>query len=123
MNITIKVEAEELSGAINNLAHALNNMSASGNCVGELIEKAVEVHAETLEAPEAPEEIALALKSKNEKKAETVSLETVRARFAELAQQQKSSAVKKLINEFGASKLVDVPTDRLAELLEKANQL
>lgn len=126
LEIKLRIDAPELVGAINNLAHSMGNLSATGNCVGELIGQAVEKHVETLEEQEAPVETkkpAKAVKKEEVPKVETVSMETVRARLGELGREGKTAAVKELIAEFGVAKLADVPADRLGELLERSNRL
>lgn len=54
---------------------------------------------------------------------QTISLETVRAKFIELAQAGKQQQVKALLTTFGVEKLPNIPPERYAELLEKASEL
>lgn len=55
-----------------------------------------------------------------QKLADDVTLEQVRAKLAELTRNGKREQVKALLNEFGANKLSEVPADKYAELMAKA---
>ena len=50
-------------------------------------------------------------------------MEEVRAKLAALSQEGKQTQVKALITEFGAKKLSDIPEEKYAALLEKAEVL
>lgn len=52
--------------------------------------------------------------------APTVTLEQVRAKLAAISQSGKQSEVKKLLNDFGAKKLTDIPAEKYAELMAAA---
>jgi len=52
-----------------------------------------------------------------------VTLEQVRAKLAELTRNGKREQVKALLNEFGANKLSEVPAEKYAELMEKADEI
>ena len=52
-----------------------------------------------------------------------VTLEQVRAKLAELTRNGKREQVKALLNEFGANKLSEVPADKYAELMAKAEEI
>ena len=52
-----------------------------------------------------------------------VTLEHVRAKLAELTRNGKREQVKALLNEFGANKLSEVPADKYAELMAKAEEI
>ncbi|MCO7125089.1 hypothetical protein NIE88_04785 [Sporolactobacillus shoreicorticis] len=54
---------------------------------------------------------------------QTIKLETVRAKLASLSQAGKQKDVKALLTSFGVKKLSDVPGERYAELLKKAEEL
>ena len=58
-----------------------------------------------------------------QKLADDVTLEQVRAKLAELTRAGKREQVKALLNEFGANKLSDVPADKYAELMAKAEEI
>ena len=51
------------------------------------------------------------------------TLEEVRARLAALSQSGKQAQVKKLITDFGAKKLSDIPKEKYPEFLEKMEAL
>lgn len=98
MELTIKIEALQIVEAINNLAHSINNFSATGNCVSELIEKSVEIHNK-------------------------VTMEEVRGRLSELAKTGKQTEVKALLSKYNVSRLTDIPEDKLNEIWEDAKSL
>lgn len=100
MELTIKIDAPQIVEAINNLAHSINNFSATGNCVSELIEKSVEIHNKP-----------------------SVSMEEVRGLLSELAKTGKQTEVKALLSKYNVSRLTDIPTDRLAEIWEDAQKI
>jgi len=52
-----------------------------------------------------------------------VTLEQVRAKLAELTRNGKREQVKALLNEFGANKLSEVPAEKYAELMAKAEEI
>lgn len=98
MELTIKIEALQIVEAINNLAHSINNFSATGNCVNELIEKSVEIHNK-------------------------VTMEEVRGLLSDLAKTGKQTEVKALLGKYNVSRLTDIPPDRLEEIWEDAKSL
>lgn len=103
----VKIEASrELIEAIHSLAHALNNLSASLN----------------LEVEQAAEQ-EVARRMEEVKKDQAVSLEQVREKLAALAKAGKQEQVKELITSYGASKLTEIPAEKYAELLEKAEAI
>jgi hypothetical protein len=55
--------------------------------------------------------------------APTLKLEDVREKLATISRAGKTAQVKELISSFGAGKLTDIPEDKYAELLEKAEKL
>jgi len=110
----VKIEASrELIEAINALAHSLNNLSASLNLeVEQAAEQEVARRMEEIQAEAA-----------TEKKEQTVSLEQVREKLAALVKAGKQEQVKELIASYGASKLTEIPAEKYAELLEKAEAI
>lgn len=98
MEFTLKIDAPQIVEAINNLAHSINNFSATGNCVSELIEKSVEIHNK-------------------------VTMEEVRGRLSELAKTGKQTEVKALLSKYNVSRLTDIPEDRLNEIWEDSKSL
>lgn len=78
---------------------------------------ASETATATSESPAVPAEPAAASPS------ETISMEMVRAKLAEISQAGKSAQVRELIAGLGVTKLTDVPADKYTELLQKAAAL
>lgn len=115
MNITLKIESSELAAAMNNLASAITSLSASGNCVAELLDIAKKAHVETL----ATVETVAAAESKVEEtpvvKTESgITAESLRAKAAEVAKAGKQAQVKALLNEFGAANISTIPEEKRA---------
>lgn len=52
-----------------------------------------------------------------------VTLEQVRAKLSDLSKQSKSAEAKAMLAEYGVTKLTDVPAEKYAELLAKAETL
>lgn len=110
----VKIEASrELIEAINALAHSLNNLSASLNL--EVEQAAEQEVARRMEETKA--------EAATEKKEQKISLEQVREKLAALAKAGKQEQVKELIASYGASKLTEIPAEKYAELLEKAEAI
>lgn len=53
----------------------------------------------------------------------TLTLETVRAKLADLSQGGKQKEVKAIIESFGVKKLTDIPAEKYPEVMEKAAKL
>ena len=132
--INVNINAPELSSAIQALAATLLASKSSPSCdrcesteapeqsaiitneqVKAVLEKTVEQTAE----PEAEADPV-----KEEPVSETnVTLEQVRAKLAALSQAGKQAQVKKLITDFGATKLTEIPAEKYAELLAQAEEI
>lgn len=110
MNITIKVEAEELIAAINKLAAAVSlNPAVVDQPV--VVKNAPAKKAAKAESPApAPE-------------AKAITLEQVRAKLAEVSNAGKKNEVKELLTSYGVSKLTDLPAEKYSELLAEAEAL
>jgi hypothetical protein len=101
--MNIKIEAPELVAAMNKLAEAM---------------MASQPKAKKPAAPApAPEAEAPA------DSAPAVTLVQVRARLAELSSEGKKEAIKKLMSDFGVSKLTEVPEEKYSELMTAAEAL
>jgi len=112
MNITIKVEAEELIAAINKLAAAVSlNPAVVDQPVAEKKAPAKKPAKSEAEVPApAPETKA-------------ITLEQVRAKLAEVSNAGKKNEVKELLTSYGVSKLTDLPAEKYSELLAEAEAL
>jgi len=109
MNITIKVEADELVQAILQLTESMKpSVTAEPKAKRAKTEPAAPVPE--IEAP-APAPAA------------SVTLVQVRARLAELSSEGKKEAIKKLMADFGVSKLTEVPEEKYSELMTAAEAL
>ena len=53
----------------------------------------------------------------------TLTLETVRAKLANLSQGGKQKEVKAIIESFGVKKLTDIPAEKYPEVIRKAAEL
>jgi len=107
--MNIKIEAPELVAAMNKLAEAMMASQPKAK------KPAASAPAPTpeVEAPApAPADSAPA-----------VTLVQVRARLAELSSEGKKEAIKKLMSDFGVSKLTEVPEEKYGELMTAAEAL
>lgn len=130
MEYTIKLSAPswpELADAILEMARQIEGGASSPV---EAQRMAAAVTAAAKAAPEASSQPpAASPQADEEKPAETapapaaapeVSLEDVRAAMIRVGREVGREAAKELIEKHGASKLTDVPAERLGELLEAA---
>lgn len=109
MNITIKVEADELVQAILQLAESMKT-----NQPAESVEKPKAKRAKP-ETPAPVEEPVSAPKA--------VTLEAVRARLGELSSDGKKEEIKSLFAKFGVAKLTELQPEKFGELLAAAEAL
>jgi hypothetical protein len=132
----IKVEVDhlkELIDAINNHADAMRILSASGNCISEMIGQAVETHTATLQEVEPvevvepvsnPEPLEVPVKTNTPEKNKTsITLEAVRARLSKLSNFGKQAEIKQLLNKYGASKLTDIAKEHYEAVYHEAEGL
>lgn len=108
MNITIKVEADELVQAILHLAESMKT--------NQPVESAEKPKAKRTK-PEAPAPVEEAPASK------PVTLEVVRARLGELSSDGKKEEIKSLFAKFGVAKLTELEPEKFGELLAAAEAL
>ena len=73
--------------------------------------------------PEAKEDAETKKADQTKPKETQPTLEEVRAKLATLSQSGNQAQVKKLITDFGAKKLSDIPKEKYPELLEKMEAL
>ena len=114
MNITIKVEAEELIAAINKLAAAVSLNPA-------VIDQPVVVKNAPVKKPAKAE--ASAAEPTPAPEAKAITLEQVRAKLAEVSNAGKKNEVKELLTSYGVSKLTDLPAEKYSDLLAEAEAL
>jgi hypothetical protein len=107
--MNIKIEAPELVAAMNKLAEAMMANQAKPEPKAK---KPAPAPAPTPEV-EAPAPAPAA----------PVTLVQVRARLAELSSEGKKDAIKKLMADFGVSKLTEVPEEKYSELMTAAEAL
>jgi hypothetical protein len=115
MNITIKVEANELVQAIFHLAESMKiNQPAESTTPAEK-PKAKRAKPEAPAPVEEPAVEAPAPKA--------VTLEAVRARLGELSSDGKKEEIKSLFAKFGVAKLTELEPEKFGELLAAAEAL
>jgi hypothetical protein len=102
--MNIKIEAPELVAAMNKLAEAM---------------MASQPKAKKPPAPAPTPEVEAPAPAP----AANVTLVQVRARLAELSSEGKKDAIKKLMSDFGVSKLTEVPEEKYSELMTAAEAL
>ena len=120
MKIEVEVNAPELVIAIHDLAVALTVSSA--NVTNKLEETSQAPQKDEAKAESPKEEV------KEEPKEEVpteqaISLEEVRAKLTALSESGKQAEAKDLITSAGAKKLTEIPKEKYAELLAKAEKL
>lgn len=113
INVNIKIDAPELAGVIQSW------FDAFGLAV-EAYDKETEGPIGTATEPEPESETK---GPAEEKTAPNITLERVRAKLAALSQSGKQAEVKKLIANFGARKLTEIPQEKYLELLKKAEEI
>ncbi len=148
ITVNVNINAPELSAAILSLASALSaapvsavlstkpvkEMKSKSEFSFNLKESAQDAKpaGKPAKKPEPVQESESEPESQPEPEAEsqsepesapTVTLEQVRAKLAALAQAGKQAQVKKLINDFGASKLTEIPAEKYPELLAAAEEI
>jgi hypothetical protein len=114
MNITIKVEANELVQAILHLAESMKT-----NQPAESAEKPKAKRAK----PEAPAPVEEPAVEAPAPAPTAVSLEAVRARLGELSSDGKKEEIKSLFAKFGVAKLTELQPEKFGELLAAAEAL
>jgi hypothetical protein len=120
MNITIKVEAPEIVEAIDRLSQSILMATTPRIVHDEPAPKAKRVKAEAPAPAPAPTPEA---EAPAPAPAAPVTLVQVRARLAELSSEGKKEAIKKLMADFGVSKLTEVPEEKYGELMSAAEAL
>jgi hypothetical protein len=115
MNITIKVEADELVQAIIQLTESMKP-SVTAEPKAKRVKTEAPAPIEPAPTPEVVEAPAPA-------PATNVTLVQVRARLAELSSEGKKEAIKKLMADLGVSKLTEVKEEQYAELMSAAEAL
>ncbi|CDQ17970.1 hypothetical protein [Halobacillus karajensis] len=131
MEIKLKIEAEGLESAIHTLAQVLGNFEypvdlPKGQPDVPTEESTPEKETKVDTAPAKEKKTQPEPAPEPDKKKDTapkVSMETVRAKLADLAREGKQEDVKNLISSFDAKKLSEVPEDKFGELLAKAEEL
>jgi hypothetical protein len=144
IKVDVNLTAPELIESINRLVQALPNFSTikdykeEPSVVGITEPDKGEADGVRTTEPETKEELKKPLKSKKtskepaeikepsvtkESETKKISFEDVRAKLSALSQEGKQTEVKALITEFGAKKLSDIPEEKYAEILKRAEVL
>ena len=109
--MNIKIEAPELVAAMNKLAEAMMASQTKPEPKAKKAAAPAPTPVPEVEAP-TPEAAATAY-----------TLVEVRARLAELSSEGKKEAIKKLMSDFGVSKLTEIPEEMYGRLMSKAEAL
>ncbi|MCR8979502.1 hypothetical protein [Brevibacillus laterosporus] len=123
MNITVTISAPELANAIQTLAQALSNGSATKVSPFRIPSDSTESPTDKKVKPTSERKAAKEEAKEGGAEEQIVSLETVRAKLAALSKSGKQTEVKALIASFDASKLTDIPAERYGELLTQAEAI
>jgi hypothetical protein len=106
MEITVKIQADELAGAINNLAESINNLALSVGKVARGSQK-VEDKPKPVEPPKAePKE-----EPKAEKDEPQYKIEDIRTAFATFAKAKGKDKAKEILAQFNAHKVTELKED------------
>jgi len=119
LNIKVEIKADGLEGAIHTLAQVL-----AGLDLPEIPQTQPKV--EVTGIPEEKEETQKEEVKKEVKPTENTSgltFEQVRVKLAEISQKGKQQELKQLITDMGAEKLSDIPEEKFADLIERAEAL
>lgn len=121
MEITVKIQADELAGAINNLAEALlvdnNNLAESINNLALSVGPIEAVKAEPKKVAEEPQKVEDKPKAepKEEPKAEKdepqYKIEDIRTAFATFAKAKGKDKAKEILSQFNAHKVTELKED------------
>lgn len=121
MEITVKIQADELAGAINNLAEALlvdnNNLAESINNLALSVGPIEAVKAEPKKVAEEPQKVEDKPKAepKKEPKAEKdepqYKIEDIRTAFATFAKAKGKDKAKEILAQFNAHKVTELKED------------
>ena len=130
MEITVKIQADELAGAINNLAEALlvdnNNLAGSINNLALSVDPIEAVKAEPKKVAEEPQKAKpkpepkeepqkVVDKPKEEPKAEKeepqYKIEDIRTAFATFAKAKGKDKAKEILAQFNAHKVTELKED------------
>jgi len=119
VKITITIEApDDAVKMFLDMAGALQTIAKTVTVTTEKqVAKEIHKHTKQLDAFKA-----LAAEQKATERPK-YTLEQVRAKLADLTRKGKRAEVKALIQSFGVSKLSEVPADKYAELMEKADEI
>lgn len=129
MNITIKIDAPELIGAINNLASALANSDVLNSPAKEQDKEPAMIGTAKLkgvkEAPvkEEPDPASEEVEEKQEAAESNVTLADIRPLLASATKEGLKDKVKDILNHFGAAKLSEVQESDYPALLEEVKKL
>jgi len=125
VKITITIEAPDdavkmfldMAGALQTIA---KTVTVTTEKQVEEVAKEIHKHTKQLDAFKA---LAEEQKAAERPTKPAYTLEQVRAKLADLQRQGKRAEVKALIQSFGVSKLSEVPADKYAELMAKAEEI
>ena len=125
MKITITIEAPDdvvkmfldMAGALQTIA---KTVTVTTEKQVEEVAKEVHKHTKQLDAFKA---LAEEQKAAERTTKPAYTLEQVRAKLADLTRKGKRAEVKKLLEVYGAEKLSEVPADKYAKLMEKAEEI
>ena len=127
IDITVHLEPEELQRLLVDVDELQKWFMGHIEDLRNYVDNIYEFGAE-LNVPKQPEQEEETLQEdvSNESEEEApqeVTLEDVRAKLGVLTKQGKQSEVKSLIENFGGSKLSDIPEDKYSELLKAAEEI
>ncbi|MFS1514587.1 hypothetical protein VQL36_19470 [Chengkuizengella sp. SCS-71B] len=115
MQITIKIDAPELVGAVNNLAVAMGGKATSN--------KNTSIKEEKGKKPETKQDSKETKEDKSDSQVKTFKPEELRAKAAEVSKSGKREEVKALLTKFEVKNITSVPEERSAEFMSALEAL
>ena len=130
MRITIEIPDNavkmfvDLVDALRTIAKTVEVETKNDGTVDAVIQEAEQLKKEKVKRNlDAFQKLAEEQKAAERTTKPAYTLEQVRAKLADLTRKGKRAEVKALIQSFGASKLSEVPVEKYAELMAKAEEI
>lgn len=116
MEITVKIQADELAGAINNLAESINNLALSVGPIKAVKTEPKKVARGSQKVEDKPKPVETPkAEPKEEPKAEKdepqYKIEDIRTAFATFAKAKGKDKAKKILAQFNAHKVTELKED------------
>ena len=108
MEITVKIQADELTGAINNLAESINNLALSVGPIEAVKTEPKKVARGSQKVEDKPKPVET---PKVEKDESQYKIEDIRTAFATFAKAKGKDKAKEILAQFNAHKVTELKED------------